>query len=41
MGGISKRVNGALRKQLIHETRAVIQFCEGKTDPLSFWLNSY
>jgi transposase len=38
MGGISKRGNGALRKQLIHGARAVIRFCEGKTDPLSIWL---
>ena len=40
MGGISKRGNNALRKQLIHGARAVIRWCEGKDDHLSLWLQN-
>lgn len=38
MGGISKRGNRQLRRQLIHGARAVVRWCEGKDDPLSVWL---
>jgi transposase len=38
MGGISKRGNQALRKQLIHGARAVVRWCEDKDDELSLWL---
>jgi len=40
MLGISKRGNQSLRKQLIHGSRAVINWCEGKDDPLSLWLQN-
>lgn len=40
MGGISKRGNHTLRKQLIHGARAVIRWCEGKDDHLSLWLQN-
>ncbi len=38
MGGISKRGNQTLRRQLIHGARAVIRVSEEKTDPLSAWV---
>ena len=38
MGGISKRGNRTLRRQLNHGARALIRWCEGKDDPLSLWL---
>ena len=38
MGGISKRGNQTLRKQLIHGARAVVRWSEGKDDNLSLWL---
>ena len=38
MGGISKRGNQTLRRQLIHGARTVLRWCEGKNDALSIWL---
>jgi transposase len=38
MVGISKRGNNALRRQLIHGARAVINWCGNKEDKLSLWL---
>jgi len=38
MLGISRRGNQALRKHLIHGARSVVRWCEGKSDPLSLWL---
>jgi transposase len=36
--GISKRGNRYLRTLLIHGARAVLKYCQGKTDPLNRWL---
>lgn len=38
MLGISKRGDRILRKQLIHGARTVLNWSDGKTDPLSLWL---
>ena len=38
--GISKRGNRYLRTLLIHGARSVIKCCNGKTDPLSRWLQA-
>jgi transposase len=38
MGGITKRGNQTLRRQLIHGARAVVRHCEGKDDPLNIWI---
>jgi transposase len=38
-GGITKRGNQYLRKQLIHGARAVLLRCKRKTDRLSCWVN--
>lgn len=38
MRGITKRGNRILRKMLIHGARTVLNWCEGKTDKLSLWL---
>jgi transposase len=38
-GGITKRGNRYLRKQLIHGARALMLSCKRKTDPLSNWVN--
>ena len=40
MGGISKRGNRELRRLLIHGARAVVNWCEEKTDALSMWINT-
>lgn len=40
MKGISKRGDRTLRKMLIHGARAVLNWCEGKNDKLSLWLQS-
>ena len=37
MGGITKRGNRYLRKQLIHGARAALYRCRSKTDKLSMW----
>lgn len=37
-GGISKHGNTALRTLIIHGARTVINWCRGKTDRLSLWL---
>jgi transposase len=39
-GGITKRGNRYLRKQLVHGARALLISCKCKTDPLSSWINS-
>ena len=36
--GISKRGDAYLRTLLIHGARAVVNSCQGKTDPLSVWV---
>jgi transposase len=36
--GISKRGNRYLRTLLIHGARTVLKYCQGKSDPLSRWL---
>jgi transposase len=36
--GISKRGNRYIRTLLIHGARSVVKCCQGKTDPLSRWL---
>jgi len=36
--GISKRGNRQLRTLLIHGARAVLKYCDNKSDPLSLWL---
>lgn len=38
-GGITKRGNRYLRKQLIHGARALLFRCKRKTDPLANWVN--
>ena len=38
-GGISKRGNRYLRKQLVHGARAVLSRCKNKTDRISQWGN--
>jgi len=38
-GGISKRGNRYLRKQLVHGARAALSRCGNKTDALSLWAN--
>lgn len=38
-GGITKRGNRYLRKQLIHGARALLFHCKRRTDPLSNWAN--
>lgn len=38
-GGITKRGNRYLRKQLVHGARALLFRCKQKTDPLSNWVN--
>jgi transposase len=38
--GISKRGNGYLRTLLIHGARSVLQYCQGKNDPLNRWLQT-
>ncbi len=38
-GGITKRGNRYLRKQLVHGARAVLSRSKLKTDPLSRWIN--
>lgn len=38
-GGITKRGNRYLRKQLVHGARALLISCRRKTDPLSHWIN--
>lgn len=38
MGGISKRGNQTLRRQLIHGARSVVYNCQGKEDPLNVWV---
>ncbi len=38
-GGITKRGNRYLRKQLVHGARAVLSRCKNKTDRLSAWAN--
>ena len=40
MGGITKRGNRYLRKQLIHGARAAMSHCKKRDDHLSRWLNS-
>ena len=40
MGGISKRGNQSLRRQVIHGARAVVRWCEEKDDALSLWLKN-
>ena len=40
MGGISKRGDKRLRTLIIHGARAVIRFCENKTDTRSKWVNA-
>jgi transposase len=37
MGGITKRGDRYLRKQLIHGTRALVSRAAKSTDPLSLW----
>lgn len=37
-GGITKRGNRYLRKQLVHGARAAVYRCKGKTDSLSLWI---
>lgn len=38
-GGITKRGNRYLRKQLVHGARSVTSRCKKKTDKLSLWVN--
>jgi transposase len=38
-GGITRRGNRYLRKQLVHGARALLYRCKRKTDPLSNWVN--
>ena len=38
-GGITKRGNRYLRKQLVHGARAAVTRCRNKTDSLSMWVN--
>jgi transposase len=38
-GGITKRGNHYLRKQLVHAARALLISCKRKNDPLSNWIN--
>ena len=38
IGGITKRGNAQLRKLFIHGARAVINWCDNKTDKLSLWI---
>lgn len=38
-GGITRRGNRYLRKQLVHGARAVLSRCKTQTDPLSRWVN--
>jgi len=38
-GGITKRGNRYLRKQLVHGARALLSRCRNKTDKLSLWAN--
>lgn len=38
-GGITKRGNRYLRKQLVHGARSLLFRCRRKTDPLSNWVN--
>ncbi|MFT7561253.1 MAG: transposase, partial [Flavobacteriales bacterium] len=38
-GGITKRGNRHLRKQLVHGARAVISRCKNKKDRVSCWAN--
>jgi len=40
MGGITKRGDRYLRKQLIHGARSVVNNIRDKTDPLSTWIRS-
>lgn len=40
MQGMSKRGDRHLRKLLIHGARTVLNWCKGKTDKLSLWLQS-
>ncbi len=40
MQGISKRGDRVLRKLFIHGARAVLNWCENKTDKLSLWMKS-
>lgn len=40
LGGISKRGDKRLRTLIIHGARAVIRFCENKTDARSQWVKS-
>ena len=37
MGGITKRGDRYLRKQLVHGARSVVSRAAKKTDPLSLW----
>jgi transposase len=37
MGGITKRGDRYLRKQLVHDVRSVVSRAAKKTDPLSLW----
>ena len=37
MGGITKRGDRYLRKQLVHSARSVVSRAAQKTDPLSLW----
>ena len=39
-GGITKRGDRYLRKQLVHGARALLYRCRNKTDKLSLWANS-
>ena len=39
-GGITKRGNRYLRKQLVHGARALLSRCRNKTDKLSLWANA-
>lgn len=40
MGGLTKRGNQELRRLLIHGARAVMNWCDKKTDTLSLWIKS-
>lgn len=40
MGGMSKRGNRELRRLLIHGARAIMNWCEKKTDALSLWIKA-
>jgi len=39
-GGITKRGDRYLRKQLVHGARALLSRCRNKTDKLSLWANA-